>query len=135
MNGLSEIVASVVLLLATVILSLFVMSIFFNSVYGPSHVQLALQEAEVPCTAMIVAVVNDSGKAVLYVENPGSKVCSFDMAYLIQNGSVVAADALPSTVLVPPEPAPIAVKTPLPYGAGYIYRLTGPTGDVAVGES
>jgi len=121
----------VLLLVITVALSAFVVAVFFNVVYGPSASRLVVEGASQLCMGRIFAVVNDSGRARLYVVNTGTVPCTFDRSYLIVGGSVVNASAAWGCWgggLVPPGGVG-CVATQLAYRADARYRLTGPRGE------
>jgi len=128
--GVSEVVASVLLLVVTVVLSALVVSVFFNVVYGPAQSQLVLESAKPLCTARVVAVANDSGFARVYVYNTGSSLCVFDKAYAVYAGAAVAV----ADIVLRVEPGRVAANsTSLPYNSSWVYRLTGPRGEFVEG--
>jgi len=125
----------VLLLVVTVALSAFVVSVFFNVVYGPSVSRLGVEGASQLCVGRIFAVVNASGRARLYVANTGTVPCTFDRAYLIVNGAVVnASEAWWCWGGGPLPPGGVGcVATQLVYSADARYRLTGPRGEYVEG--
>ncbi len=131
MLGVSEVVASMLLLLITVLLAVTVVSIFFNVVYNPAQSQFVIESAKSLCTARVVAVANGSGYARIYVYNMGTSVCVFDRVYAIYGGAVVASDSIYLRV----EPGQVNSTTAtLSYNSSLVYRLTGPRGEVAEGR-
>ncbi len=132
MRGVSEVVTTVILLVATVALSVVVVSTFMNLVYSPSQSAFVLETARPICNARIVAVArNGSGNAVLYVYNRGEAPCVFDRAYALQSGSVVGAVAVRASV---PPGGVLEIGTGLPFNLAYVYRLTGPRGEQVEGR-
>ncbi|MEM0483754.1 MAG: flagellar biosynthesis protein FlaG [Pyrobaculum sp.] len=131
MRGLSEVSATIFLLVATVALSALVVSTFLNLVYGPSQSAFALETARPLCAARVVAVANEDGRAVLYVYNRGEATCVFDKAYALQAGGVVDVKSIDYAV---PPGVVAEIYTDLPFDLGYVYRLTGPRGEVAEGR-
>ena len=132
MLGVSEVVVSVLLLLVTVLLAAAVVSIFFNVVYSPTQSQFVVESARPLCTARVVAVADDgSGYAKIYIYNMGTSVCVFDQVYAIYGGAAVASGSIYLRV----EPGQVNYATAtLSYNAGWVYRLTGPRGEVAEGR-
>jgi flagellin-like protein len=132
MLGVSEVVASVLLLLVTVLLAAAVVSIFFNVMYSPAQSQFVVERAKPLCTARVVAVANDgSGYARIYVYNMGTSVCVFDRVYAIYGGAVVANGSI--YLWVEPGQVNFATAT-LSYNSSWVYRLTGPEGEVTEGR-
>ncbi len=131
MLGVSEVVASVLLLLITVLLAVAVVSIFFNVVYNPAQSQFVVERAKPLCTARVVAVANGSGYAKIYVYNMGTSVCVFDRVYAIYGGAVVANGSI--YLRVEPGQVNFATAT-LSYNPSLVYRLTGPRGEVVEGR-
>ncbi|ABL88565.1 hypothetical protein Pisl_1406 [Pyrobaculum islandicum DSM 4184] len=131
MRGVSEVVVSVLLLVVSLVLSVFVVSVFFNVVYSPSQSGMAVEAAKPLCVARAVAVANDGGVAVVYVYNVGGGLCVFDKAYAIYGGVVYPPSNINYTV---PPGAVARINTTLRYGPGFIYRLTGPRGEVVEGR-
>ena len=130
--GVSEVVASVLLLVVTVVLSALVVSVFFNVVYGPAQSQLVLESAKPLCKARVVAVARGAGGgAVVYVYNMGDSLCVFDRVYAIYLGGVVSAGDIYLSV-APGEVG--SVETAVPYSPDYVYRLTGPRGELVEGR-
>ena len=132
MLGVSEVVVSVLLLLVTVLLASAVVLIFFNVVYNPAQSQFVLEGAKPLCTARVVAVADDgSGYAKIYIYNTGASLCVFDTVYAVSGGAVVARGSIDLRV----EPGQVRFGiTTVPYNAGWVYRLTGPRGEVAEGR-
>jgi hypothetical protein len=131
MPGVSEVVASALLLLITVLLATAVVSIFFNVVYNPAQSQFVVESAKPLCIARVVAVANWSGYARIYVYNMGTSVCVFDRVYAIYRDAVVASGSI--NLRVEPGQVNFATAT-LRYNASWAYRLTGPGGEVAEGR-
>ena len=132
MLGVSEVVVSVLLLLVTVLLAAAVVSIFFNVVYSPAQSQFVLESARPLCTARVVAVADDGGGyARIYVYNMGTSVCVFDRVYAVYGGAVVASGSI--YLRVQPGQVSFATAT-LSYSPSWLYRLTGPGGEVAEGR-
>ena len=125
-------VASVLLLLITVALAAAVVSVFFNVVYIPSQSRLVLEGARPLCSARVVAVADDgSGFATVYVYNRGNSPCVFDAVYAIYGGAVVSAGSIYLRV----EPGQVgSAAAPLPYNRSWVYRLTGPRGELVEGR-
>ncbi|MEM1614938.1 MAG: flagellar biosynthesis protein FlaG [Pyrobaculum sp.] len=130
-RGLSEVFVSVLLILITVFLSVFVVLVFFGNLYGPARSELVLQGAATPCVAYVAAVGNKSGAAVLYVYNAGAVPCRFNAAYLVDKNVV---DNSFGQVVAPPGNV-TRVVTKLEYCRGCVYKLTGPGGEEAVGRA
>jgi hypothetical protein len=131
MLGVSEVVVSVLLLLVTVLLAAAVVSIFFNVVYNPTQSQFVIESAKPLCTARVVAVVNGSAYARIYVYNRGNSLCIFDTVYAVSNGAVVDRGSIYLRV----EPGQVGfIDTAVRYMPGWVYRLTGPRGEVAEGR-
>ncbi len=132
MLGVSEVGVSVLLLLVTVLLAAAVVSIFFNVVYSPTQSQFVIESAKPLCTARVVAVAdNGSGYARIYVYNTGTSLCVFDTVYAVSDGAVVAKGSIDLRV----EPGRVRFGiTTVPYNASWVYRLTGPRGEVAEGR-
>jgi hypothetical protein len=132
MLGVSEVVVSVLLLLVTVLLAAVVVSIFFNAVYSPAQSQFVLEGAKPLCTARVVAVAdNGSGYARIYVYNIGTSLCIFDTVYAVSGGVVVDRGSIYLRV----EPGQVGFNdTDVRYSPGWVYRLTGPRGEVAEGR-
>jgi hypothetical protein len=80
----------------------------------------------------VVAVADDgSGYARIYVYNMGTSVCVFDRVYAIYGGAVVASGSIYLRV----EPGQVNSATAtLSYNTSWLYRLTGPRGEVAEGR-
>jgi hypothetical protein len=132
MLGVSEVVVSVLLLLVTVLLAAAVVSIFFNVVYSPTQSQFVLESARPLCTARVVAVAdNGSGYARIYVYNMGTLVCVFDRVYAIYGGAAAASGSI--YLRVGPGQVNFTTAT-LSYNTSWVYRLTGPRGEVAEGR-
>ncbi len=132
MLGVSEVVVSVFLLLITVLLAVTVVSIFFNVVYNPARSQFVIESAKPLCIARVVAVANESGYARIYVYNRGTSVCVFDQIYATYGGAVVASGSIYLRV----EPGQVNSTTAtLRYNSSWVYRLTGPRGEVVEGRS
>jgi hypothetical protein len=129
MLGVSEVVVSVLLLLITVLLAAAVVSIFFNVVYSPAQSQFVLESARPLCTARVLAVAdNGSGYARIYVYNRGNSLCIFDTVYAVYNGAVVDRGSIYLRV----QPGQVGFNdTTIRYMPGWVYRLTGPRGEVA----
>ena len=132
MLGVSEVVVSVLLLLITVLLAAAVVSIFFNVVYSPAQSQFVLESARPLCTARVLAVAdNGSGYARIYVYNRGNSLCIFDTVYAVYNGAVVDRGSIYLRV----EPGQVNYATAtLSYNPSWLYRLTGPRGEIAEGR-
>jgi hypothetical protein len=132
MLGVSEVVVSVLLLLVTVLLAAAVVSIFFNVVYSPTQSQFVLESAKPLCAARVVAVAdNGSGYARIYVYNRGNSLCTFDTVYAVADGAVVARGSIYLRV----QPGQVGFNdTAVRYMPGWVYRLTGPRGEVAEGR-
>jgi hypothetical protein len=132
MLGVSEVVVSVLLLLVTVLLAAAVVSIFFNVVYNPTQSQFVLEGAKPLCTARVVAVAdNGSGYARIYVYNMGNSLCIFDTVYAVSGGAVVNRGSIYLRV----EPGQVGFNdTAVRYMPGWVYRLTGPRGEVVEGR-
>jgi FlaG/FlaF family flagellin (archaellin) len=132
MLGVSEVVVSVLLLLVTVLLAAAVVSIFFNVVYSPTQSQFVIESAKPPCTARVVAVAdNGSGYARIYVYNRGNSLCIFDTVYAVSGGAVVDRGSIYLRV----QPGQVGfIDTAVRYMPGWVYRLTGPRGEVAEGR-
>jgi hypothetical protein len=131
MLGVSEVVVSVLLLLITVLLAVTVVSTFFNVVYNPAQSQFVIESAKPLCTARVVAVANESRYAKIYVYNMGTSVCVFDRVYAIYGGAVVASGSI--YLWVEPGQVNSATAT-LSYSSSWVYRLTGPRGEVVEGR-
>ena len=132
MFGVSEVVVSVLLLLVTVLLAAAVVSIFFNVVYSPAQSQFVLESARPLCTARVVAVADDGdGYARIYIYNMGTSVCEFDRVYAIYGGAAAASGSI--YLRVEPGQVDYATAT-LSYNPSWLYRLTGPRGEVAEGR-
>jgi len=125
-------VVSVLLLLVTALLAAAVVSIFLNVVYSPTQSQLVIESAKPLCTARVVAVAdNGSGYARIYVYNRGNSLCIFDTVYAVADGAVVDRGSIYLRV----QPGQVGFNdTAVPYNAGWVYRLTGPRGEVAEGK-
>ncbi|MCI4465515.1 MAG: flagellar biosynthesis protein FlaG [Thermoproteus sp.] len=119
MRGLSEIVASVLLLVITVALSAFLLSIFYN-IYFLQRGQLALAQSAQYCQARIVAVTNNSGSASIWVYNFGQTPCVFTAAYALNVAGGAAAAASVSASAGPGALASVAPRLPFGYPG---YRL------------
>jgi len=131
MVGVSEVVVSVLLLLITVLLAAAVVSIFFNVVYSPTQSQFVLEAAKPLCMARVVAVANGSGYARIYVYNMGNSLCIFDSVYAVSGGAVVDRGSIYLHV----QPGQVGFNdTTIRYMPGWVYRLTGPRGEVAEGR-
>ena len=132
MLGVSEVVVSVLLLLVTVLLAAAVVSIFFNVVYSPTQSQFVIESAKPLCTARVVAVAdNGSGYARIYVYNRGNSLCIFDTVYAVSGGAVVDRGSIYLRV----EPGQVGFNdTTIRYMPSWVYRLTGPRGEVAEGR-
>jgi hypothetical protein len=132
MLGVSEVVVSVLLLLVTVLLAVAVVSNFFNEVYNPTQSQFVVERAKPLCTARVVAVADDGGGyAKIYIYNMGTSVCEFDRVYAIYGGAAVASGSI--YLRVEPGQVDYATAT-LSYNPSWLYRLTGPRGEVAEGR-
>jgi len=132
MLGVSEVVVSVLLLLVTVLLAVAVVSNFFNVVYNPAQSQFMLERAKPLCAARVVAVADDgSGYAKIYIYNMGTSVCEFDRVYAIYGGAAAASGSI--YLRVEPGQVDYATAT-LSYNPSWLYRLTGPRGEVAEGR-
>jgi hypothetical protein len=132
MLGVSEVVVSVLLLLVTVLLAVAVVSNFFNVVYNPTQSQFVVERAKPLCTARVVAVADDGGGyAKIYIYNMGTSVCEFDRVYAIYGGAAVASGSI--YLRVEPGQVDYATAT-LSYNPSWLYRLTGPRGEVAEGR-
>ena len=131
MLGVSEVMVSVLLLLVTVLLAAAVVSIFFNVVYSPTQSQFVIESAKPLCTARVVAVAdNGSGYARIYVYNKGNSLCIFDTVYAVSGGAVVDRGSIYLRV----QPGQVGFNdTTIRYMPGWVYRLTGPRGEVAEG--
>ena len=132
MLGVSEVVVSVLLLLVTVLLAVAVVLNFFNVVYSPAQSQFVLERAKPLCTARVVAVADSGGGYVkIYVYNMGTSVCEFDRVYAIYGDAAVASGSIYLRV----EPGQVSFATAmLSYSPSWLYRLTGPRGEVAEGR-
>jgi len=119
MRGLSEIVASVLLLVITVALSAFLLSIFYN-IYFLQRGQLASAQSAQYCQARIVAVTNNSGSASIWVYNFGQTPCIFTAAYALNVAGGAAAAANISASAGPGALASVATGLPFGYPG---YRL------------
>ncbi len=128
MRGLSEIVATVLLLLISVAFGTVLVVMFINNMEA-TRSQLALESANKPCLARIVAVVNDGGNAALYVYNYGESECRFVSVYSLRpDGALLGAgNILGGTAKVPPGTG-LLVRTDLAYGAPG-YRLATDNGE------
>jgi hypothetical protein len=80
----------------------------------------------------VVAVAdNGSGYARIYVYNRGNSLCIFDTVYAVYNGTVVARGSIYLRV----QPGQVGFNdTTIRYMPGWVYRLTGPRGEVAEGR-
>jgi hypothetical protein len=132
MLGISEVVVSVLLLLVTVLLAAAVVSTFFNVVYSPTQSQFVIESAKPLCIARVVAVVdNGSGYARIYVYNMGNSLCIFDTVYAVSGGAVVERGSIYLRV----QPGQVGFNdTAVRYVPGWVYRLTGPGGEVVEGR-
>jgi hypothetical protein len=130
--GISEVAASALLLVITVALAAAVVSVFFNAVYIPSQSQLVLESARPLCVARVVAVAdNGSGYAKIYVYNTGNSLCIFDTAYALSGGAVIDRGSIYLRV----QPGHVGFNTTtVRYSPGWVYRLTGPRGEVVEGR-
>ncbi len=96
---------------------------------NPAQFQFVLEGAKPLCTARVVAVVdNGSGYARIYVYNMGTSVCVFDRVYAIYGGAEVAGGSI--NLRVKPGQVNSTTAT-LSYNPSWVYRLTGPRGEVA----
>lgn len=124
MLGISEIVASVLLLIISVAFAALIAAIFYNA-YLQAQTSLAAEQAAKYCEARIVAVTNSSGEASIWVYNMGQTRCSFAGAYALDaQGDVVAAS--PTSASAEPG-ALVEINTTLPYGYPG-YRIATPQG-------
>ena len=131
MLGVSEVMVSVLLMLVTVLLAATVVSIFFNVVYSPTQSQFVIESAKPLCTARVVAVANGSGYARIYVYNRGNSLCIFDTVYAVSGNAVVDRGSIYLRV----QPGQVGFNdTDVRYMPGWVYRLTGPRGEVAEGR-
>jgi hypothetical protein len=132
MLGVSEVVVSVLLLLVTVVLAAAVVSTFFNVVYSPTQFRFVIESAKPLCIARVVAVAdNGSGYARVYVYNMGNSLCIFDTVYAVADGAVVERGSIYLRV----QPGQVGFNdTTIRYMPGWVYRLTGPRGEVAEGR-
>ena len=128
LRGLSEIVATVLLLLISVAFGTVLVLMFLNNM-ETARSQLALEGADKPCLARIVVAVNEGGNAALYVYNYGESECRFVSVYSLRaDGSLgTAGNIVDGTVSVPPGRGAL-VRTDLPYGAPG-YRLATDNGE------
>ncbi|AEA12387.1 hypothetical protein TUZN_0903 [Thermoproteus uzoniensis 768-20] len=113
MGGVSEIVASALLLAITVALLAFLVAVFYN-IYTQQQGELALAQASRYCQVRIVAVFNSSGAASIWVYNFGQTSCAFTAAYALDLSGGVSAAAQISASVAPGALA--AINTTLPYG-------------------
>ncbi|ACB40790.1 hypothetical protein [Pyrobaculum neutrophilum] len=113
MYGLSEVIASVLLLVISVTFAVLIASVFYN-MYFQTQSSLVAEQAREYCEARVVAVTNASGRATIWVYNMGKVRCVFAGAYALDALGNVAAAASTSTSLEPGTLA--AINTALPYG-------------------
>jgi hypothetical protein len=92
---------------------------------NPAQSQFVLEGAKPLCTARVAD--NGSGYARIYVYNMGTSVCVFDRVYAIYGGAVVASGSIYLRVV----PGQVNSAS---YNPSWLYRLTGPRGEVAEGR-